>query len=64
MNMASARNPSNFRLGVFMPVGSNGWILSKNATQYQPSYQMNKTSRRLAEEIGSTISFHGEMEWL
>ena len=32
----------HFRLGVFMPVGNNGWIMSRNAPQYAPTYQINK----------------------
>ena len=28
----------HFGLGVFMPVGNNGWILSRTAPQYMPPF--------------------------
>lgn len=47
----------HFRLGVFMPVGNNGWIMSKNAPQYPPTYQLNKDVAQLAEQIGFDYIF-------
>ncbi len=45
------------RLGVFMPVGNNGWILSKTSPQYLPTYQLNKDVSQLAEKIGFDYLF-------
>src|SRR5579871_5316187 len=46
-----------FQLGVFMPVGNNGWILSKTSPQYLPTYQLNKDIAQLAERIGFDYVF-------
>src|SRR5712692_11149098 len=46
-----------FRLGVFMPVGNNGWLLSKTAPQYLPTYELNRDVARLAERIGFDYLF-------
>ncbi len=51
------RSPKHFRLGVFMPVGNNGWIMSKNAPQYQPTYELNKEVALFAEKIGFDYIF-------
>lgn len=44
-------------LGVFMPVGNNGWIISKNSPQYMPTYDLNRRITLLAEEIGFDYIF-------
>ena len=51
------QQPMHFRLGVFMPVGNNGWLLSKTAPQYLPTYQLNKDVALLAERIGFDYIF-------
>lgn len=28
--------------GVFIPIGNNGWLISENAPQYKPSFELNK----------------------
>jgi pyrimidine oxygenase len=28
--------------GVFIPIGNNGWLISENAPQYRPSFDLNK----------------------
>lgn len=38
--------------GVFLPVGNNGWILSKTSPQYMPTFDLNKTITQKAEEYG------------
>lgn len=53
----SASIRKHFRLGVFMPVGNNGWIISKNAPATQPTYQLNKDVAQLAEAIGFDYVF-------
>src|SRR6266498_740988 len=49
--------PMHFNLGVFMPVGNNGWILSKIGPQYLPTYKLNRDIAQLAEEIGFDYVF-------
>lgn len=44
-------------LGVFIPIGNNGWIISKNAPQYLPTYTLNKEIALLAEKIGFDFIF-------
>ncbi len=40
------------KVGVFCPIGNNGWLLSKTAPQYQPSFEMNKEIVQRAEHYG------------
>jgi pyrimidine oxygenase len=40
------------KLGVFLPTGNNGWILSETAPQYMPTYELNHSVVRTAEEFG------------
>ncbi|SFR12236.1 pyrimidine utilization protein A [Poseidonocella sedimentorum] len=51
-------------IGVFLPIGNNGWLLSRNAPQYKPSYELNKSVVLRAEAMGmefalSMIKLHG-----
>lgn len=39
-------------IGVFIPIGNNGWLISKSAPQYQPSFELNKTIVTKAEQYG------------
>jgi pyrimidine oxygenase len=40
------------QIGVFIPIGNNGWLISKNAPQYKPSFQLNKQIVQKAEGYG------------
>jgi pyrimidine oxygenase len=40
-----------------MPVGNNGWILSKTAPQYMPTFELNRNTAQLAERIGFDYVF-------
>jgi pyrimidine oxygenase len=40
------------KVGVFIPIGNNGWLLSENAPQYQPSFALNKQITLSAERYG------------
>jgi pyrimidine oxygenase len=42
----------NMKIGVFCPIGNNGWLLSENAPQYKPSFEMNKQIVQRAEHYG------------
>src|SRR5260221_12903435 len=44
-------------LGVFMPIGNNGFLISKSAPQYRPSFEMNKQITLLAERLGYDYVF-------
>ena len=39
-------------VGVFIPIGNNGWLLSENAPQYKPSFALNKDITLRAEKYG------------
>jgi pyrimidine oxygenase len=39
-------------LGVFIPVGNDGWVISNNSPHYQPTFELNKKVAQLAESIG------------
>lgn len=39
-------------IGIFIPIGNNGWMMSKNAPQYMPSFELNRTTAERAEEYG------------
>jgi pyrimidine oxygenase len=51
-------------LGIFIPIGNNGWLISEAAPQYKPSFELNKAVTLKAEEYGfefalSMIKYHG-----
>ncbi len=37
------------KIGVFIPIGNNGWLISTNAPQYMPTFELNKTIVQKAE---------------
>ena len=39
-------------LGIFIPIGNNGWMMSVNAPQYLPSFQLNRAIAEKAEAYG------------
>ena len=39
-------------IGVFIPIGNNGWLISKSAPQYMPSFELNKAIVQKAEAHG------------
>jgi pyrimidine oxygenase len=40
------------QVGVFIPIANNGWLISKTAPQYMPSFDLNAAITRKAEEHG------------
>ncbi|MEN3150775.1 LLM class flavin-dependent oxidoreductase [Neorhizobium sp. IRAMC:178] len=44
-------------LGVFMPVGTNGFLMSTTAPRYQPTFALERTIATLAEEAGFDFLF-------
>ena len=39
-------------IGVFIPIGRNGWIVSTTSPQYNPSFELNKQTTLNAERYG------------
>ncbi|KXJ31340.1 MULTISPECIES: pyrimidine utilization protein A [Pseudomonas] len=39
-------------IGVFIPIGNNGWLLSENAPQYRPTFELNREIVQRAEHYG------------
>ncbi|MCA0993877.1 pyrimidine utilization protein A [Alloyangia pacifica] len=39
-------------IGVFLPIGNNGWLISETAPQYKPSFELNKEITLSAEKYG------------
>ena len=56
---------SPMKLGVFIPIGNNGWLISTTSPQYMPSFDLNRTIvEKKAERFGfdfalSMIKLHG-----
>ncbi len=40
------------QVGVFIPINNNGWLISENAPQYKPSFDLNKEIALRAEKHG------------
>jgi pyrimidine oxygenase len=40
------------KLGVFLPIGNNGWLISTTSPQYLPSFDLNRTVVEKAEGFG------------
>ena len=39
-------------IGVFIPIGSNGWLISTTSPQYKPSFDLNRQVTQNAERYG------------
>jgi len=39
-------------IGVFIPIGNNGWLISTTSPQYKPSFALNRTVVQKAEQYG------------
>jgi len=39
-------------VGVFIPIGNNGWLISETAPQYHPTFDLNKEVVLAAESYG------------
>lgn len=52
------------QIGIFIPIGNNGWLISTTSPQYKPSFDLNRTIVEKAERFGfdfalSMIKLHG-----
>jgi pyrimidine oxygenase len=43
---------ANMDLGVFIPIGNNGWLISTASPQYKPSFDLNREVVQKAERHG------------
>jgi pyrimidine oxygenase len=43
---------ANMDLGVFIPIGNNGWLISTASPQYKPSFDLNREVVQKAERYG------------
>jgi len=39
-------------VGVFIPIGNNGWLISETSPQYMPTFELNKTVVQAADRYG------------
>ena len=39
-------------IGVFIPIGNNGWLISETSPQYMPTFALNKSVVQNAERYG------------
>jgi pyrimidine oxygenase len=39
-------------IGVFIPIGNNGWLISTTSPQYMPTFELNKQIVQKAEHYG------------
>lgn len=44
-------------LGIFIPIGNNGWIISETAPQYSPTWELNRDVTIAAERLGYDYVF-------
>ncbi len=40
------------KIGVFIPIGNNGWLISATSPQYMPTFALNKQVTQTAEKYG------------
>ena len=40
------------QVGVFIPIGNNGWLISETSPPYMPSFELNKEITQKAEQHG------------
>jgi pyrimidine oxygenase len=39
-------------IGIFIPIGNNGWLISTSSPQYRPTFELNKQVVQKAEQYG------------
>ena len=39
-------------IGIFIPIGNNGWLISTSSPQYKPTFELNKQVVQKAEQYG------------
>ncbi len=54
--------PKDIQFGVFLPIANGGWIVSKSAPKIDGSFDLNRRTALLAEEIGMDFAL-SMMKW-
>lgn len=44
--------PGQLDIGVFIPIGNDGWLISTTAPRYMPTFELNKQVVQKAESYG------------
>lgn len=52
MGPAAPGQRNGMDIGVFLPIGNNGWLISKSSPQYMPTFELNKAVVQRAEAYG------------
>src|SRR6476661_11173313 len=39
-------------IGIFIPIGKNGWLISTTSPQYSPTFELNRKVTQAAERYG------------
>jgi pyrimidine oxygenase len=39
-------------IGIFLPIGNNGWLISETSPQFKPTWDLNRTVAQKAEAFG------------
>jgi pyrimidine oxygenase len=47
-----AAQETAMQIGVFIPIGNNGWLISETSPQYKPTFELNKIVTQTAERHG------------
>ena len=50
--VTACSSEAGMKIGVFIPIGNNGWLISENSPQYRPSFALNKQITLTAEHYG------------
>src|SRR5271168_1865997 len=46
------RKPDAMQVGIFIPIGNNGWLISTTSPQFKPSFDLNRAVVERAERYG------------
>src|SRR5271168_946927 len=46
------RKPDAMQVGIFIPIGNNGWLISTTSPQFKPSFDLNRVVVQKAERYG------------
>jgi pyrimidine oxygenase len=50
------------QVGVFRPIGNNGWLISTASPHFKPSFDLNRAVMERAERYGMEFVLSGEGE--
>ena len=62
---AAPKGAAHMDLGVFIPIGSNGWLISTTSPRYKPSFALNRDVVQKAEALWLRVrAVDGQAAWL